>query len=33
MAEKNKGSKESASELSAKIKEALSQFDELRGFL
>ncbi len=33
MAEKNIDSRESASELSARIKEALSQFEEVRGFL
>lgn len=33
MTEKNEQAKESASELTARIKEALSQFDEVRGFL
>ena len=33
MTEKNINSKERVSELSARIKEAFSQFDEVRGFL
>lgn len=33
MAEKNINSKESSSELSIRVKEALSQFEEVRGFL
>jgi hypothetical protein len=33
MAEKNINSKESLSELSIRVKEALSQFEEVRGFL
>jgi hypothetical protein len=33
MTEKNINSKESLSELSNRVKEALSQFEEVRGFL